>query len=688
MINYKVAYRDSINENIVINSKGKIFSYSIKRTGSSFLKLFFSKINLPQYSYVEFHYGKNAIQRDFFHTINESVIIIPDEKVNIRVIFKGNVNLDDVFSIELSFIEYNGNSRAIIGQDERRPYMCYEGTEMAEHALASAGAKIGGWGSCSLIGNKNHVLTNQHVVISNPDLTYGEVWFNWFNQSCNPESPVNEPVRLKPGHLLKMGPSGGDNDYALFTLDDFDYVNSNVRTLFGGLELSAANPNPGENIYIPQYGNGGLRPMYISDIKDGEYAKILKIENDGNKITYNADTQGGSSGSPVISRESNQIVGLHWGGGGVNIGVSAQKLNFELGSIIRDSNVSVSGLGKTISFNIDVTPFDKYSYLVPIDLDKKGVIFPFDTVKVSHYENYSLIEVEAIELITNEKFTLTFKASLVNDGYQTNIHDNNIEGKAFLKIYDFDFDINIYGLVKFWMAFKVNDPINNIRNYVIRTVLDRYDAYHIPFDIDSAEVLDFKIRKIFELKASSVSYTIEGSDNYGFVALYNGQGPLNLVGAEDGYSEVKALLRHPSGDEILVNLRGVRQTECSTRTMNSSVACQSSNKYSRLILSFHPEDNENLAFKDDGIYEGIIPLQARAGNNINTENILINVSLEDDTYNSGPEELHPVWSPDSVEYYVGDIVEYYYHLYRCIQDNVSNGDNSPVSTSKIWQLLV
>lgn len=46
-------------------------------------------------------------------------------------------------------------------------------------------------------------------------------------------SPVNEPVRLKPGSMLKMGPGNGDDDYALLTLDDFDYINSNVKELFG-----------------------------------------------------------------------------------------------------------------------------------------------------------------------------------------------------------------------------------------------------------------------------------------------------------------------------------------------------------------------------------------------------------------------------------------------------------------------
>lgn len=187
---------------------------------------------------------------------------------------------------------------------------------------------------------------------------------------------------------------------------------------------------------------------------------------------------------------------------------------------------------------------------------------------MNNYDSYSLIEVEAIDLITDEVFPLTFKASLVSNGYQTNIYDKDMTEPVFLKMYDFDIDI--HRLIKFWIAFKVNDPVNNINNYVIRTVIDIYD---VPFDTSSAKVLDFKIRKDSNFKESSTSYTIEGSDEYGFIAIYNGQGPVNLVRAEYGYSKVKALLRNESGDEVLVNLRGVRKTACSIRTMNSAVAC-------------------------------------------------------------------------------------------------------------------
>lgn len=612
-----------IDINIINDKKkGRIHSFSIEKLGSSYLKMFFSKINLPQYAYVEFQYGEGFIQREIFHNNCDITITIPDEKVNIRVILSKVFNSDEEPFFELKTVEYDANLRSIIGQDERRPYMCYAGTEIAVHGLSSAAAKIGGWGTCSLIGNKNNVLTNQHVVASDPNLVSGEIWFNWFNQSCDPSSPINEPVRLKPGSVLKMG-SSNDNDYVLFTLDDFDYVNSNVKTLFGGLKINKNNLYKGETIYIPQYGNDGLRCMYISDMKNGENAKILNIENNGNKIIYNADTQGGSSGSPIISKESNQVIGLHWGGGGgFNIGASANKLNTELGYLINDSNIPVIGLGKVSSFNLELTPISEFENLIPIDLGKKSGILPFDTIKVIDHDTYSLIEANAIDLITNKIFPLSLKACLIKDEHQTNIHDDNINGNVFLKLYDFDIEVNT--VIKTWVTLNVSDYIHNVQNYVIRLVIDNYDPYEIPFEISSAVTLNLKLKIN---NSNSVSFIINNDDTYGFVVLYKDEGPMQLVGSGNGYSEVKTLLKNASGDEILVNFRAQRYTACSAHTMNSAVSCASSNKYSKLILNYHPEDNDNLVLSN-GIYEGIIPLQAKKWNSTSFENILVKVLLE------------------------------------------------------------
>lgn len=619
---YKLThFNEKINIDVIKNNiKGKIHSFFVERTHSTFLKLHFSNIHLPQNSYVEFEYGDSVIQRENFYQINDTVVTIPSSGVNIRVRLPLLTDVEHDFSFFLDSIEHDNNSRVIIGQDERKPYMCHEGSPIAEYALSSAAARIGGWGSCSLIGSENHVLTNNHVVESDLNLINGEIWFNWFNETCSSTSTVTEPVRLKPGRILKRGISSSDNDYALFTLNEFDYVNSNVKTLFGGLALSHNNPVKGENIYVPQYGDGGLRPMYIGDIKNGKFAEILNVENDGNKIVHNADTQGGSSGSPVISRVSNQIIGLHWGGGSVNVGVSAQKLNIELGNFIDKSNTPITGLGKIASTNLELTPISSFDTLIPISLSEGSRIQPFDTVKIENHDNYSTVSVEALDLITNETFPLIFKACLVKEDYQGHLQ-GDITGDVFLKLYDFVIEKN--GISKSWFTFKISDDAHNIKNHVIRLIFDHYDPYEVPFDIESAEVL---VLNLSQDKKNTTSYTVNGNDYYGFVALYRGQGPLSLVWSEKAYSLVKGLLKNSLGDEVLVNFRASRQTECASNSMNTAAACSSQNKFSRLELEYLPKDNPHLVL-ENCVYEGIIPLQAKSWQGEPSKNILVKVSL-------------------------------------------------------------
>lgn len=144
------------------------------------------------------------------------------------------------------------------------------------------------------------------------------------------------------------------------------------------------------------------------------------------------------------------------------------------------------------------------------------------------------------------------------------------------------------------------------------------------------------------LVKSSVSSTINGDDSYGFVTYYSSQGPTELTWAESGYSKVEVWLENASGDSVLVNLRGQRKTACSVRTMNSAVLCGSSDKYSQLILSFYPEDNEDLVYKNVGSYIGVIPLQARQyeSQDTDTKDIVAVVTLRDLVKDSAPENLN------------------------------------------------
>jgi len=84
-------------------------------------------------------------------------------------------------------------------------------------------------------------------------------------------------------------------------------------------------PVVGEQIYIPQHAGGRMKQLGISDTFDASgVCQVKDINRNGCTsgqnvdLTYTCDTEGGSSGSPVVLYESNKIIGLHHCGGSCN----------------------------------------------------------------------------------------------------------------------------------------------------------------------------------------------------------------------------------------------------------------------------------------------------------------------------------------------------------------------------------
>ena len=88
--------------------------------------------------------------------------------------------------------------------------------------------------------------------------------------------------------------------------------------LYRFLELDNRRANIDEQIYIPQHPNGRPKEISIfdSDQLGGDY-KVggYSIACSPNDMQYTCDTEGGSSGSPVISKDTQKVVALHHCGG-------------------------------------------------------------------------------------------------------------------------------------------------------------------------------------------------------------------------------------------------------------------------------------------------------------------------------------------------------------------------------------
>jgi hypothetical protein len=108
---------------------------------------------------------------------------------------------------------------------------------------------------------------------------------------------------------------------------------------FGHLELEMGRPEVGEEVFIPQHPAG--EPNMIATRSDEDRSGSCAVVDpayDGyatdTDVSYYCDTEGGSSGSPVLSRRTGKVIALHHFGGCPNSGVRADLLHRRVRSLL------------------------------------------------------------------------------------------------------------------------------------------------------------------------------------------------------------------------------------------------------------------------------------------------------------------------------------------------------------------
>lgn len=215
---------------------------------------------------------------------------------------------------------------SVCGTDERRDPVCFassnptqvDRTRPVARLLMAGSSLCTGW----RVGPDNRMFTNNHCFADQSTLTNTEVWFNYQNSSCG-GSTLAPVTKVTGGTLLK---TDSTLDYTLFTINNFANVAS-----FGYLGLEVRDPVLNETIYIAQHGGGKPKQLALTSDQDGGgNCKINNANANGNgtgtDVAYYCDTEGGSSGSPVIAGSSNKALALHHFGGCTNQGVKLSKV--------------------------------------------------------------------------------------------------------------------------------------------------------------------------------------------------------------------------------------------------------------------------------------------------------------------------------------------------------------------------
>lgn len=178
-----------------------------------------------------------------------------------------------------------------------------------------------GW----LFGCEGHVLTNHHCVAAESDgesdATAISIEFMAQSASCAQQCDGSS---LCPGCAVTLSA-----DVVAFSPEaELDYVLLKPRLSpaqlqalvadYGFLSLRAAGAVLGEPIFIPQHPAGFGKRVALKH--GGDYGRVMAISEAScnlrsDNLGYMMETQGGSSGAPVVAADDKSVVGLHYCGG-------------------------------------------------------------------------------------------------------------------------------------------------------------------------------------------------------------------------------------------------------------------------------------------------------------------------------------------------------------------------------------
>jgi lysyl endopeptidase len=230
---------------------------------------------------------------------------------------------------QISAPSRTGREESVCGSDTSTDAVCYRSADPMAYTKSKAIARllINGTELCTgwRVGATNRMLTNNHCFTTTAEAFGTEVWFNYQCATCGGYD-VFKPTKVWGAKVLA---TDHVYDYTLFTVNNFASVSK-----FGFLLLDTVRPVRNQQLYVPQHPAG--QPTRIAGSL-GEQAGNCSVTNpayDGyaaqSDVAYYCDTEGGSSGSPVLSRKTNKVVALHHFGGCPNSGVRADLLAAKL----------------------------------------------------------------------------------------------------------------------------------------------------------------------------------------------------------------------------------------------------------------------------------------------------------------------------------------------------------------------
>ena len=325
-VNYQTAHPYNTT-----NQTGVIFEQEFYNKNSAYIKLYFEDFDLGPEDYVEIsthNTGASILYAAQGKIVDQNGTMISnfwsqallDERVTVRLHAVGGTNSHRGFKISRVAYGYSeaqiealaAASKSICGNDDKEPIICYNGTTMYQKSRAVCRLLMNGSSLCTgwLLGSQGHIMTNNHCIGNTSTAQNTDFMFNYQATNCSGSGNATSNVVASTSTFIKTNSS---LDYTLVRLP------VNPTSTYGYLQLSTVAPSVGDRIYIPQHPGGRRKEISVITDQGGTaqgYSMINTISGTGAR--YYADTEGGSSGSPVIDYNSNLVVAIHNTGGCTN----------------------------------------------------------------------------------------------------------------------------------------------------------------------------------------------------------------------------------------------------------------------------------------------------------------------------------------------------------------------------------
>lgn len=205
----------------------------------------------------------------------------------------------------------------VCGDEGRKAAACYtvNTNPVARLSFQKGGASYLCTGWLVAGSNASTMLTNAHCFTTQAETNTVQARFNYQYTTCT-GTTLASYSSYGGGTFLKTSPEAGGYDYTLITLL------GNPEATWGEYTATSKSLTTGMLIHFPQHGAGLPKKVGYYENAAGTTRCTLSTVNAtygasaaGSQTGYGCDSEGGSSGSPIIETATGRAVALHHYGG-------------------------------------------------------------------------------------------------------------------------------------------------------------------------------------------------------------------------------------------------------------------------------------------------------------------------------------------------------------------------------------